>query len=83
MFQKVILDRDHEKSCVYFDGNDSTNRMLDVLKEERQDVSIDEIDNLQHILDKSDIFILRDRKNNVSMRGDMVILHIKSSIPVN
>ena len=31
MFQKVILDRDREKGCVYFDGNNSTNSSKKIL----------------------------------------------------
>jgi replication-associated recombination protein RarA len=45
LFLMGIMDR--EKNCVYFDGSNSTNRMLDVLEEERPNiVCIDEIDKL-------------------------------------
>ncbi|MGB6670962.1 MAG: AAA family ATPase [Candidatus Nitrosopolaris sp.] len=37
---------DREKDCVYFDDSNSTNRILDVLEEERPKIiCIDEIDN--------------------------------------
>ena len=40
-----IMDR--EKNCVYFDGSNSTNRMLDVLEEERPKIMcVDEIGKL-------------------------------------
>lgn len=45
LFLMGIMDR--EKNCVYFDGSNTTNRMLDVLEEERPKiVCIDEIDKL-------------------------------------
>jgi MoxR-like ATPase len=61
---------DREKDCVYFHGSNSTNRILDVLEEERPKIiCIDEIDKLPRVFQSKLLNLMENGRVKVDQKN--------------